>query len=42
MIDAVNFEKELEYLDTFEFREPIILTYQPPPVTITLEPGMSF
>lgn len=42
MIDAVTFEKELEYLDTFEFREPIVLSYQPPPVTITLEPGMGF
>lgn len=42
MIDAVNFEKELEYLDTFEFREPIVLTYQPPPVTITLDPGKGF
>jgi hypothetical protein len=42
MIDAVTFEKELEYLDKFEFRESFVLTYQPPPVTITLEPGKSF
>jgi len=26
MIDAVNLEKELEYLDTFEFKKPIVLT----------------
>jgi len=40
MLDAQRFEKELDYLDRFELRDSIVLTYQPPPVVITLKPGM--
>ncbi|GEM_PF-1184874 len=42
MLDAQRFEKELDYLDRFELRDPIVLTYQPPPVLITLKPGMGY
>jgi hypothetical protein len=42
MIDAQVLEKELDFIDIFELREPITLTYQPPPVVIVLEPGMGY
>jgi len=42
MIDVPVLEKELDYLDKFQVRDPIILTYQPPPVVITLGSGMGY
>jgi len=42
MLDAENLKKKLDYLDNFELREPVILIYQPPPMVITLEPGMGY
>jgi hypothetical protein len=43
MRDARIDEKmHLEYLDSFTLKKPLILVYQPPPVTITLEPGKTF
>jgi hypothetical protein len=41
-IDARVLEKELDFLETFELREAITLTYQPPPIVIVLEPGMGY
>lgn len=42
MVDAQKLEKTLDYLDNVEIKRPLVLTYQPPPITITLEPGTSF
>ena len=42
MLDAQRLEKELDFLDKFEVREPIVLTWQPPPIRITLQPGMGY
>lgn len=41
MIDAKEVEKELDYLDNFEFKKPIELSFQPSEIKITFSPGMT-
>jgi hypothetical protein len=42
MLDAQRLEKELDFLDKFEVTTPIVLIWQPPPISITLLPGMGY
>jgi Uncharacterised protein family (UPF0236) len=42
MIDARGLEKELDYVDKIELKKTIVLIYQPPPIEITLSPGMGY
>jgi hypothetical protein len=42
MIDAKELEKKLDYAEKFEFKNPLVLTYQPPAIVIKLTPGMSY
>jgi hypothetical protein len=41
-IYAALCEQEFDYLDKVTLDGPVTLSFQPPPVTITLRPGMKF
>lgn len=40
--DTQLMNKELGYLDEVKFNRPLTLSFQPPPIEIIFEPGMSF